>query len=385
MDVRKCINCQQPEKYLRVNSLCKKCREGQNDQHTSNLFGNPNFIPINTRKSLPAIGQPLNRMLPQQDQRRRSMPQTQSNDGMNSYYEGSIFPSNNLSNNSLLNQGVLGNNSYSQPAIFNNGFDNNQQNLDTQNSTINTNQQPDGTGGDNASALPMDKPLTELCVGDIVTIIKQAVMPMNTQLSQIETKMNEQQAATDNRIMLLENKCQQYENKIETMSQIIVNIQSSINSQDSQTREKHIIVSALPENEMTFDDGPTLNTDPEKLDYIINNVISVDDGCDTSEFTFERVGMERPDKPRLLKVGVLSKENRNKILQKSPSLRSKVEPWKKVFIKKDLHPVYRKENSRILKKMKELKENNPPETEIRIENGALLVNGNIVDRNSFFR
>ena len=95
--------------------------------------------------------------------------------------------------------------------------------------------------------------------------------------------------------------------------------------------------------------------------------------------------MERPDKPRLLKVGVLSKDNRNNILKKAPSLRQKNEPWKNIFVKKDLHPVYRKENGRILKKMKDLKENNPPETEIRIVNGALTVDGNIVDRNSFFR
>ena len=53
----------------------------------SNLFSSPNFIPVNTRHSLPPMTQPINRMLPQHNQRRNSMPHSQVDNGMNSYYE----------------------------------------------------------------------------------------------------------------------------------------------------------------------------------------------------------------------------------------------------------------------------------------------------------
>ena len=75
---------------------------------------------------------------------------------------------------------------------------------------------------------------------------------------------------------------------------------------------------------------------------------------------------------------------RNSTLEKAKVLNGSAPPWNKVYIKKDIHPVYREENQIIHKKMKELKNNNPDNHEIKIENGALLVNNHAVDRNSFF-
>ena len=60
------------------------------------------------------------------------------------------------------------------------------------------------------------------------------------------------------------------------------------------------------------------------------------------------------------------------------------DPWKYIYIKKDLHPVYLKENKRIYKKLYDMKENpDNADKEIKVVKGKLLVDGNIIDKNTF--
>ena len=85
-----------------------------------------------------------------------------------------------------------------------------------------------------------------------------------------------------------------------------------------------------------------------------------------------------------MKVDVKSKIARDKILDKTPSLKGKNELWKKIYVKKDVHPVYSKETSRIYRKMKTLKDQNPTK-EVKIQDGKLMVDGRVIDQNMFFR
>ena len=71
------------------------------------------------------------------------------------------------------------------------------------------------------------------------------------------------------------------------------------------------------------------------------------------------------------------------MLQKAPTLKHKDEPWKKIYIKKDLHPVYTKEKQRLYNMMKDLRKKNP-DKDIKIDKGQLLVDGLKVDSNTFF-
>ena len=52
-------------------------------------------------------------------------------------------------------------------------------------------------------------------------------------------------------------------------------------------------------------------------------------------------------------------------LKNTANLKDANEPWKRVFIKKDLHPVYVKENNRIRKKMYALKQDPANNNKIR--------------------
>ena len=88
-----------------------------------------------------------------------------------------------------------------------------------------------------------------------------------------------------------------------------------------------------------------------------------------------------------MKVVTTSADEREKVLPLSSKLKSLPEPWSKVYVKKDLHPVYSKENQRIRKKRYDLQtqfNNNNERREVKIVNGQLQVDGVTVDRNLFF-
>ena len=84
-------------------------------------------------------------------------------------------------------------------------------------------------------------------------------------------------------------------------------------------------------------------------------------------------------------MNVVDKKNRTDITKKSVSLKNMHDPWNKVFINFDLHPVEVEENKRLRKKKKALQ--SLPENqdkEIKIEKGKLKIDGNIVDSNILF-
>ena len=87
----------------------------------------------------------------------------------------------------------------------------------------------------------------------------------------------------------------------------------------------------------------------------------------------------------MIKIKCGSKENRNELTKNSNKLKEADETWKRVYIRKDEHPVYLAEKNRLRKKMLELKKVEENKTkEIIIKDGKLLMNGVVVDKNTFF-
>ena len=82
-----------------------------------------------------------------------------------------------------------------------------------------------------------------------------------------------------------------------------------------------------------------------------------------------------------------NKETRDKAVEKSSKLKDLGEPWKKVYLNRDKHSVYRYENNRLRKKMNDYRKK--PEFQenakerVKITKGELKVDGNIIDRNTF--
>ena len=171
------------------------------------------------------------------------------------------------------------------------------------------------------------------------------------------------------------------ERTIDTLTQIVVNMQGSLNRIDSNKRITNIIVSGLSE-ETINDGGNQLNNDKEKVDRLLD-VMDIDASVQRDTLQISRIGQPNNSTTRLLKIDVQSKESRDAILEKARHLKTRNEPWCKVYVKKDVHIVYAKENQRLNNRRKELREKNP-NSDIKIIDGKLLIDQRVVDRNTFF-
>ena len=203
-------------------------------------------------------------------------------------------------------------------------------------------------------------------------------------MEKLTSPLKEKTKANESKIALLEANLKEKESKIEAMTQVIVNMQSSLNAIDASKRNTNIIISGLPEQNIELGNGETLTNDEEKVKSLFNEMDVPGDTVDTDEeLEISRIGTQKGNSIRLVKVNLKSKSKRDAVLEKSSTLKQKTAPWSKIYVKKDLHPVYTKENQRLYKKMKDLRTKNP-EKEIKIIKGVLLVDGKKEDTNMFF-
>ena len=228
--------------------------------------------------------------------------------------------------------------------------------------------------------LDLTKPLKNVNLGEIIEIFKSLMTPIEHKLEQISKRSSSQEA----KISLLEANIKEKDTAIATMTDIIINMQSSLNRIDSNTRNNNIIVSGLQEESIVDDVAGELRSDKDKI-HCLFEVMNVGEDVlgDLDNFEISRIGQSKENTTRLVKVNVKSKTTRDSILEKAPSLKGKHEQWKRVYVKKDVHPVYSKETSRIYRKMKTLKEENP-DKEVKIQDGKLLLEGKMIDKNLFF-
>ena len=146
------------------------------------------------------------------------------------------------------------------------------------------------------------------------------------------------------------------------------------------------MISGLSEEEIPNDDGTNLVDDETKLESLLHKIGINDIDDEIGDFVFTRIGAANERKKRLLKVNVGSKELRDKISLETKKIKLLPAPWKSVYINKDVHPVYLKENQRIRKKMQELKKVAGFEHDtgrVKLENGLLTVDAITVDQNLF--
>ena len=167
-------------------------------------------------------------------------------------------------------------------------------------------------------------------------------------------------------------------------------MQKSLNFIDGRRRANNVIITGIPENDINVkdDDGNEilLANDVSKVKYLIKlircNYFTVEE---IEQFGIERIGKQRTGYNRIVKIKLHSTDHRNAFMENAKNLKTLNDHWNKIYIKKDLHPVYVNENTRIRKKLRTLKEDPENEgKEIKIENGVLTVNQIAVDRNTFF-
>ena len=182
-------------------------------------------------------------------------------------------------------------------------------------------------------------------------------------------------------IELLKARVEEHEDTIDALKNVVAIQQRSLRAQDSDVREKNLIISGISESDIV-DNGQTYNSDEEKIGGLFRTIgVILPEG-----YTLERLGKPNDRYSRSIKLNVISKANRDSAITKAKDLKDAAEPWNMVYINYDQHPAVVEENKRLRKKKKMLKslEENK-DKEIKIEKGELKVDGIVVDSNILFR
>ena len=225
--------------------------------------------------------------------------------------------------------------------------------------------------------------LGSLKVADLIQILQ----PIQDSVQDIKTSINQQLGTLQNKMNIMEEQLKKEMSKNEQLTSIIVNMQRSINQIDSDKRVTNVIINGLSEEEIISEEtNEPLGDDKDKFQALVHKIGIADIDDASKDFEFSRIGNPANGKTRLLKINVGSKEMRDKICEQSKKLKLLPDPWKKIYINKDVHPVYLKENQRIRKAMQELKKVPGYEHQtgrVKLENGKLTVDGRVVDSNLF--
>ena len=122
-----------------------------------------------------------------------------------------------------------------------------------------------------------------------------------------------------------------------------------IESVEQHERQKHLIVLGISE------DADELGaTDVEKVRKVLRAAGSA---VDVSACEHQRLGEPDTDRRRRpIKITLASAQDRHAVLACAKNLKQKDEPYKKIFLKKDTHPVIRKETQRLRNKAREEQE-----------------------------
>ena len=230
----------------------------------------------------------------------------------------------------------------------------------------------------------LDRPINIATLRDILNIVKKFTDPILQKMEKLTNPLKDKTKANESKIALLEANLKEKETKIEALTQVVVNMQSSLNAIDAAKRNTNIIISGLSEQNIECTNGETLTRDDDKVRCLFDEMgVPADTTDEFEDLEISRIGERKGNATRLVKVNLKSKSKRDGVLEKSSTLKQKHAPWNKIYVKKDLHPVYTRENQRLHKKMKDLRSKNP-EKEVKIVKGVLMVDGKREDSNMFF-
>ena len=229
----------------------------------------------------------------------------------------------------------------------------------------------------------LSKSLGSLTVADLTNILQ----PIQSSIEDIKTTLSQQMGTLQTKVQVLENELKKEVAKNEQLTDVIVTMQKSLNMIDADKRVTNLIINGLPEEEMINEDIDLVD-DKAKFKCLMHKIGIGDIDEQIDNFEFARIGIPAEGKKRVLKINVGTKDRRDKICKESKKVKLLPAPWKLVYINKDVHPVYMKENKRIRKKMQELKKVPGYEHEsgrVKLENGMLTVDDAVVDQNLFFQ
>jgi hypothetical protein len=129
---------------------------------------------------------------------------------------------------------------------------------------------------------------------------------------------------------------------------IIINQQRFMEMIDSRERGKNVIITGVKENRDELGDN-----DSEKVQSLFNKIGQV---ITPQALEIKRLGRPNDRNKRPMLVCLPDKGMRKSILEKAKALHEEEEPYKRAYIKKDMHPAVRREFDRLNKVHKEEKD-----------------------------
>ena len=181
--------------------------------------------------------------------------------------------------------------------------------------------------------------LSEISVANFMDIINEVNKPINDKLDNIYDGYNKRMLDLEGRIQMLEAENTIKDDKIETLTEIVVNMQKGLNVIDGHTRSNNIIITGLHEDEIKISDEngkeEMLNNDKDKIKHMLTLI-----QCDTftaddiGRFVIERIGKQRHGYNRAIKIKLASTKERNEFIKNAKILKSLNDPWIYVYIKK---------------------------------------------------
>lgn len=165
---------------------------------------------------------------------------------------------------------------------------------------------------------------------------------------------------------------------------IVERQQTYIEQLDVAQRADKVVITGMTEDTPLTYQNKTADTDEEKCALLLSMLnceeVELQDMC--------RLGKQRPNAVRPLKLTLTKPSDRVVLLEEAPLLQSQPPPFKSIRLKKDTHPAVRREWARLhaaLKEEKDKPENIGTNVVLDYKNRQLLRNDDVIDsfRNPF--
>ena len=241
----------------------------------------------------------------------------------------------------------------------------------------------------------MNKNELKACVKTILANIdKASVIPENasdsahfndftSKLNEVLTEVKESRAeriALSEKVKTLESDVRNLTEENTFLKSAISNQQRFLEFFDGDKRAHNLIITGLTEKDLVINENVKFDSDDKKLDYVFTTIDS-DPACIDS---IQRLGEVKPQatRPRPLKVTLKNKRDRRPVIENAKKLKNNTS-ISSVYIKKDIHPAFRKEMWRLYeaeKRERDRPENMGKTVIFDREERVLMVDDVIIDR-----
>ena len=237
------------------------------------------------------------------------------------------------------------------------------------------------------SPLEMQKKVGDITTGELLGLFQQIIKPLEKKIDLINTALSVKIISLEKRVDTLEKEDNVKNGRILQLADTVVNMQRALNSIDSKDRANNVIMLGLTEEDMTVD-GILLSGDAEKIKFIFRK-INIGENIINLPSTSQRIGRDiNGEKRRALKIILKDYDTREIIMENARKLKAFGDPLDKVYINRDTHPVYQKENQRLRKKFNDLKKRADLQQEpnrVKLTKGLLTLDDVTIDRNIFLK